>query len=118
MEQNFYYKKNNELLTKITVDYKKETVKIKNYTSNNIDKAFGINDNPSFHDFELFLEERCFPRNRDHMKLHLKELNLDYYDPYLIIQKTKGRLEGDPYSLEIEDISEKDKSEENYEIEL
>lgn len=32
-----------------------------------------------------------FPRTRDKMKIILEELNLPFYDPFLIIQKRKGR---------------------------
>lgn len=116
--QTLYYKKNDEIMTKIMVDYKNETILVQNYTDRNLDKAFGANENPSFADFEAFLEDRCFPRNRDHMKLHLNELKLDFYDPYNIVRKTHGKLEGDSYSIEFEDELEQNKSEDDYEAEF
>ena len=42
-----------------------------------------------------FLEERCFPRTRGHMRLILEDLGLDFYDPLSIIEKTQGRMAED-----------------------
>ena len=95
------YKHTGKLMSRITADYKNQKVSVENFDDNPMDLAFGINTNPSFKDFEDLLELRCFPRNRDMMKLHLKELDLDYYDPLSIIMKTKGRLAGDDYELEV-----------------
>lgn len=50
---------------------------------------------PDWKDFEYFLEERCFPRTRDHAEEILKELGLPFYDPLLIVEKTKGYMAGD-----------------------
>lgn len=114
MKQILYYKKHDEVMTEIMVDHYKETVEIVNHTDDPLDKAFGNNESPSYKDFEDFLEERCFPRNRDKMKLHLKQLGLDYYDPYQIVKKTGGKLEGDFYSIE---FKEDKQIESNYEEE-
>ena len=46
-------------------------------------------------DFMEFLESRCFPRTRDHLRLVLKDLELDSYDPLAIVEKTKGRMAED-----------------------
>ena len=35
------------------------------------------------------------------MKLMLRELNLPFYDPFLIIQKTQGRMAEDDFRIEI-----------------
>lgn len=95
-----YYKNRDRITTKIEVDYKTGTVKIENYSDFPLELAFGVNKNPTIKDFEEFLESRCFPRSCDGMKLRLRQLNLDYYDPYAICKKTNGRLEGDYYSIE------------------
>ena len=58
-------------------------------------RAFGVIENPDWKDFEYFLEDRCFPRTRDHAKEILREMNLPFYDPLLIVEKTQGRMEGD-----------------------
>lgn len=108
MQQTLYYKKHDIVMSKIVADYEKETVEVENFTDNLLDRAFGKNEHPTFQDYQAFLEERCFPRNRDQMKLHLKELNLDFYDPYQIVRQTHGKLEGDFYSIEFEDEKEEE----------
>ena len=50
---------------------------------------------PSWEDFEYFIEDRCFPRTRDHAKEILLEMGVPFYDPLLIIEKTKGYMAGD-----------------------
>ena len=95
------YKHFDKTTTKINVDYKTEKVTIENFTNDPINLAFGIVKNPTFADYEELLEDRCFPRTRDMMKFHLRELGLDYYDPLQIIKKTKGKLNGDYFSLEV-----------------
>ena len=94
------YKYKDDVSTKITVDYKTETVQIENYTDNMIYRAFGVREHPTFADYEQFLEDRCFPRTRDNLKMHLRELGLDFYDPLEIVKKTQGRLLGDNMWIE------------------
>ena len=96
----FLYKDDNKVTAKIIVDYTKNKVTVKNYSDFPLELPFGINTNPTIKDFEDLLEERCFPRTKDKLKLHLEALGIDYYDPLTIVLKTKGRLEGDFYSLE------------------
>ena len=57
---------------------------------------------PDIEDYREFLESRCFPRTRDKMKLVLKDLGIPFYDPYLIIQKTEGRMAEDDFWIRIE----------------
>lgn len=87
------------ILTEIYVSYKDNKVTIVNHTDDLIDRAFGINEHPSIKDFERFLESRCVPRTRDRLKLYLDEIGVDYYNPLLIIEKTKGRMAEDHKSL-------------------
>lgn len=87
------------ILTEIYVSYKDNKVTIVNHTDDFMDRAFGINERPSIKDFEMFLESRCVPRTRDHLKLYLEEIGVDYYNPLLIIEKTKGRMAEDCNSL-------------------
>lgn len=65
-------------------------------------KAFGREEKPTFEQYEEFLESRCFPRSRDKMKLILEDLNLPFYDPFMIIEKTQGRMEEDNCWIKIE----------------
>ena len=87
--------------TQILVDFKHEKIKIRNTTDNIILRAFGINRNPTWEDFMEFLEERCFPRTRDNLKLILQDLELDFYDPFYIIEKTQGRMGEDMQWLRV-----------------
>ena len=90
-----------ECCTMILVDFKREKVEIINTTDNILYRAFGIKVKPTWEDFMEFLEERCFPRTRDHMKLILKDLGLDFYDPLAIVEKTKGKMAEDFQWLKI-----------------
>lgn len=89
------YMDDNELCTAIDVDFKHEKIQIKNYTDNLIFRAFGVKESPTWDDFKYFLEDRCFPRSRDHAKQILREMDIPFYDPLLIIEKTQGRMAGD-----------------------
>ena len=65
-------------------------------------KAFGIEENPSYNMYLEFLESRCFPATRDKMKLILQDLDLPFYDPFMIIEKTEGRMAEDDFWIKIE----------------
>ncbi len=93
MRMNFMNR--NKLCTTINIDFKHEKIEIHNYTEQIPLRAFGVVTNPTWDDFEYFLEDRCFPRTRDHAKEILREMNLPFYDPLLIVEKTQGRMEGD-----------------------
>ena len=88
--------------TIIDVDTINQRVQIKNYTNNLIFRAFGRNEHPSFSDYEDFLRSRCFPEERDKIKLMLKELDIPFYDPLLIIEKTDGRMAEDDFWIRID----------------
>ncbi len=100
MRLKYFYR--DMLCTVIDVDEIKQRVIIKNYTDNLLFRAFGKNEHPSFADYEEFLESRCFPKSRDKMKLMLKEYDIPFYDPLLIIEKTGGRMEEDDFRIEVE----------------
>lgn len=89
------------LCTVIRADYKKRTVEIENKTDLLIHRAFGVKENPTWEDYEEFLKDRCFPETRDKMKIILKQLGLDFYEPLEIIRKTKGRMAEDKQWIEI-----------------
>ena len=97
-----YYMKKNILCTLIDVDDTKQMVKIKNFTDNLMFRAFGKNETPNYKDYEEFLKSRCFPETRDKLKLVLADLDLPFYDPFLIIQKTEGRMAEDDFWIKIE----------------
>jgi len=97
-----WYMFKREICTVIDVDERCRKVKVYNYTTNFIKKAFGRNEKPTFEEYETFLESRCFPRQRDKMKLVLEDLELPFYDPFLIIEKTEGRMAEDDFWIRIE----------------
>lgn len=97
-----WYMYKNKACTLIDVDEHLKKIKIKNFVTNNVFKAFGVNENPSFEDYNKFLESRCFADSRDKLKLILDDLNLPFYDPLMIIEKTEGRMAEDDFWIKIE----------------
>ena len=91
-----------QLCTVIDVDDSARRVKIKNFVKDPVMCAFGRENHPTYEDYQDFLESRCFPRTRDKMKIALRELNLPFYDPFMIVQKTKGRMAEDNFWIQIE----------------
>ena len=90
------------MYTIIDVNEMKREVHILNYTDNLMFRAFGVVENPDYQMYLDFLESRCFPRSRDKMKLILKDLGLPFYDPFMIIEKTEGRMAEDDFWIRIE----------------
>ena len=88
--------------TLIDVNEMEQKVHIINYTDNLMFRAFGKVENPDYKMYEEFLESRCFPANRDKMKLVLKDLDLPFYDPLMIIEKTAGKMAEDDFWRRIE----------------
>lgn len=84
------YMRKDKVLADITVDYINETVNAKVYTDDPVYMPFGINKTPDFEDYKLFLESRCFPKERHNAKQLLDDLDIQYYEPFYIIQKTHG----------------------------
>ncbi len=81
--------------TVIDVDFMNRKILIRNKTKDLLHRAFGVVENPSWEDFERFLEERCFPASRGNAKDILSELQLTSYDPIQIVEKTGGRIADD-----------------------
>lgn len=77
-------------------------VKVKNYTDKIMFRAFGVVETPDYDQYLEFLESRCFPSSRDKMKLILKDLDLPFYDPMMIIEKTEVRMAEDDFWIRIE----------------
>lgn len=96
----YYYK--NEVCTMIDVDERNRRVQVRDYTKDDMLKAFGKSKEITFEMYEEFLESRCFPRERDKTKLKLRELDIPFYDPMMIIEKTEGRMAEDEFWIIIE----------------
>lgn len=90
-----------ECCSVILVDFKSRKIEVVDKTPDVIHRAFGIKKKPVWKDFWEFLESRCFPRTRDHMRMILKDLGLDHYDPLDIVEKTKGRMAEDHQWIQI-----------------
>ena len=103
-----YYDETNgrtKLNTEIYADFRTRTVHIVNHTDDLIFRAFGIKEEPTWEDFEHFLESRCFPKTRGNCKDLLKAYGLENvgYDPLEIVKKTGGRMAEDHMYLVIEE---------------
>lgn len=81
--------------TLIDVDFRNERIFVTNLTEDPYLRAFGKTEHPTWEDFEYFLEDRSFPRDRGNAKDLLKSLGLTDYDPLQIIEKTQGRMAED-----------------------
>lgn len=89
-----YY--NGEILcSTIRVDETNHTVSVINHTDDVVHTAFGKNIDPSWEDYQDFLEERCIPRTREGLRDYLDAIGVAEYDPLSIIRKTDGRMAED-----------------------
>ncbi len=92
---------NEEICTTIDVDFKDKKIFIQNHTNDIIHRAFGVLTNPTWDDFQQFLNMRCFPETRANLKDVLRDTGVPYYDPLQIIEKTQGRMAEDKQWLQI-----------------
>lgn len=97
-----WYGQGEDIYTIIDVSPPQRRVTVYNYTKDLMRRAFGKIESPTYEQYEAFLESRCFPRSRDKMKLMLEELDLPFYDPLMIVEKTEGRMADDDFWLRIE----------------
>ncbi len=109
MRETIYFMWREKTVAKIIFDYKTKTVSVENYTDKMQLRPFGINETPSFDDFEYFLESRCMPKTRHDLKFILKELDLPCWDPWVLIRFNHGlqyedygwiRMEGEEVNYE------------------
>lgn len=89
MRMTYMYKK--KPCTEIDIDFLNRKIYIQNKTNDILHRAFGVVENPTWTDFEQFIEGRCPPRTRGNIKEILKELSVPSYDPISIIELTKGK---------------------------
>ena len=86
--------------TVIYVDFGREQIAIQNRTDDLLHRAFGVNEVPTWSDFELFLESRCFPKSRGNANQIVQGLGLmGGYDPLEIAEATGGRTAEDEMYL-------------------
>lgn len=86
----------------IDVDERNRKVKVFNYQTELVFRAFGSIENPTYDEYEEFLASRCIPKERDKMKIQLREWDIPFYEPMLIIEKTQGRMAEDEFWIKIE----------------
>ena len=96
----YYFR--DDVCTIIDVETDKQRVEIYNYTDHIQFRAFGVVEHPTWKQYEQFLESRCFPRTRDKIKIELRALDLPFYDPLMIIEKTEGRMADDEFRIRVE----------------
>ena len=97
-----WYMFNNEVCAIIDVNERMQKIKLYNYTRDIFKRPFGKNEQPDYKDYEEFIESRCFPRTRDKMKIMLEALDLPFYEPIMIIEKTGGRMAEDDFWIKLE----------------
>jgi len=90
MKELWYYMYKNTTCAKIIFDRRTEEVNVENYIDNILFLPFGVNKNPTWHDFELLMEDMVIPKTRGNLRECLELINVDHWDPYLIIKKTHG----------------------------
>lgn len=92
----------NKPCTAIDVNFLENKIQIQNYTKDIFHRAFGVKENPTWEDFYVFLQDRCFPKTRGNVKTVLAGLGLQYYDPLQIVEKTHGRTAEDDLWLKFQ----------------
>ncbi len=97
-----WYMYHSFVCTIIDVDEMDRKIDIHNFITNPIYRAFGVNTEPTYDEYEEFIRSRCFPESRDKLKLELKKLDIPFYDPIMIIEKTKGQMADDDFWIKIE----------------
>lgn len=99
--------------TIIDVDFINEKITIKNRTDDILHRAFGVVEEPTWQQFQEFLEDRCFPETRGNLKAILKEMNISSYDTLQIVEKTNGRTAEDNLWIKFKYYPKGDKNAEN-----
>ena len=92
----------NKPCTAIDVNFLQNRIKIQNYTQDILHRAFGVKEDPTWEDFHVFLQDRCFPETRGNVKALLAGLGLQDYDPLQIVEKTNGRTAEDDLWLKFQ----------------
>lgn len=90
------------LCSTLCADATDESLAVQNHVADPVKTAFGNTPLPTWQDFQLFLQERCIPKERAGLREYLEALGLQEYDPLTIIQKTGGRMAEDGQWIEME----------------
>lgn len=102
LARKMYYMGLDELFTEIFL-YMDGTVEFVNYTDNIMNRAFGVRESPlNIRDLEKLLEYRSFPRTRGNANELLRDLGLEFYEVFSIVEKTHGVMFDDIYWIKFE----------------
>ena len=92
------------LCARIAADETGETLHVENLATDYLKLPFGNNPNPSWADYQHFLENRCIPKTRAGLQEYLEAIGVDGYEPLEIIRKTQGRMAEDDLWLTVEEL--------------
>ena len=92
------------LCARIAADKAEQTICVDNLTADYLKLPFGNNPNPSWADYQHFLEDRCVPKTRAGLQEYLEAIGVDSYEPLEIIRKTQGRMAEDDLWLTVEEV--------------
>ena len=92
------------LCARVAADETGETLHVENLATDYLKLPFGNNPNPSWADYQHFLENRCIPKTRAGLQEYLETIGLDSYEPLEIIRTTQGRMAEDDLWLTVEEL--------------
>lgn len=72
------------------VEFKNNKVVYENFTSDVARQAFSDSFTVDKHSLDEFIESRCFSRHNGQCKEILRQLNIQFYDPYTICRQLHG----------------------------
>lgn len=90
------------LCTSVFVDYRKQSVEVKNFTDDIVLQAFGRRKITTS-TIDEFFRERVFPETRVNCKEILRQMGFKNYDAESIARKTHGILYNDLWWLRFDD---------------
>lgn len=93
----FFILDNNERVSLVSIE--KDKAAITHY-KDSVMYPFYHKDEVSIDEVNVFIESRCFNRNRPDKDDLLKSIGLDTYDTWKIVRKTSGKMIHDMLSLE------------------
>ena len=83
----------------ITVDFSRRKVNVENHTDEVKKLPFNDISDVTFSMFEFRISRMVPPKGRPDINEILMSMGLDKYDPYRIIEKTHGRMDGNFFSI-------------------
>ena len=99
--RKYEYYDRDTLCSIIDVDFTTKQVRVENKVDSILDTAFGVNTEPTWDDFLIFLESCCIPRTRCGLNYYLDAVGVPEYDPIQLVEKTHGRMAEDHKWLKV-----------------